>query len=185
MDHRLAINDWDTGEWLEDNAGWHRSCVKIQVPFHCLAKKPGPHKYAVMDFYHKSLVSVIKEKIRNASYFHYDPSELYWQCPGTPEPIQLYGELYTLSAFNSANQDLQKAPGEPNFKLQQVVVALIFSSDGTHLTTFRHAKLWLLYMFFGNESKYQRCAPSFNLCEHVAYFEEVTPSLSILLLDFR
>jgi hypothetical protein len=112
--HQLAINAWDTEEWLEDDAGWHWSCVKIQVPFHCLAKKPGPHEYTVMDFYHKSLVSVIKEKISNkkdAPYFHYDPYELYWQCPGMPEPIQLYGELYTSSAFNSQSRPAKSTWG--------------------------------------------------------------------------
>jgi hypothetical protein len=54
----------------------------------------------------------------------------------------------------------------------------MFWSDATHLTNFRNAKLWPLYMFFGNESKYRRCKLSCNACEHVAYFETVRPALA-------
>ena len=182
IDNQLAINEWDQEEWLDDDAGWCKSSIKIQVPFHRLAEMPGPREYVVLDFYHRSLVSVIKDKISNEKdmpYFHYDPHELYWQYPGAAQPICLYGELYTSSAFNAAHQDLQNMPGEPGCGLPRVIVALMFSSDGTHLTTFGHAKLWPLYMFFGNESKYRRCAPGFNLCEHVAYFEEVTCSFPL------
>jgi hypothetical protein len=33
-----------------------------------------------------------------------------------------------------------------------VIVALMFWSDVTHLTSFGDAKIWPFYMFFGNES---------------------------------
>jgi hypothetical protein len=176
IDNRLAINGWDRKEWVDDDAGWHKSPVTIRVPFHRLAETPGPREYTVLDFYHRSLISVIRERVTNAEHnphFHYEPYELYWQTPSAAEPLRLHGELYTSSAFNTAHQDLQNLPGEPGCDLPRVVVALMFWSDGTHLTTFGNAKLWPLYMFFGNESKYRRCAPSCNLCEHVAYFEEV------------
>jgi hypothetical protein len=181
IDNQLAINAWDKEEWLDDDAGWHRSCVTIRVPFHRLAENPGPRDYTVLNFYHRSLVSVIWDKITNEKdhpYFHYDPYELYWQTPSAPKPIRLHGELYTSPAFNTAHQNLQNAPGEPGCGLPRVVVALMFWSDGTHLTTFGNAKLWPLYMFFGNESKYRRCAPTCNLCEHIAYFEEVSLHLA-------
>jgi hypothetical protein len=49
----------------------------------------------------------------------------------------------------------------------------MFWSDATQLTSFGNAKLWPLYMYFGNESKYCRCKPTNHLCEHVAYFQTV------------
>jgi hypothetical protein len=59
----------------------------------------------------------------------------------------------------------------------------MFWSDATQLANFGDAKLWPLYMFFGNESKYQRGKPSSNRCEHVAYFESVRlPSLMHFVL---
>jgi hypothetical protein len=63
--------------------------------------------------------------------------------------------------------------------LPRVVAGLMFWSDVTHLTSFGDAKIWPLYMFFGNESKYFRCKPSSNLCHHVAYFQ----SVSVLFLQ--
>jgi hypothetical protein len=87
--------------------------------------------------------------------------------------IHLHGELYTSPPFISAHRELQNMVGEPNCNLPRVVVGLMFWSDATFLTTYGNAKLWPLYMAFGNDSKYQRCKPSSNLYEHVAYFEEV------------
>jgi hypothetical protein len=85
----------------------------------------------------------------------------------------LQGELYTSAIFNTTHQELQAAAGEPGCNLPHVVLALMFWSDGTHLTNFGKAKLWPVYMFFGNESNYRWCKPSEDLCEHIAYFEDV------------
>ncbi|KAG1857827.1 hypothetical protein F4604DRAFT_1931350 [Suillus subluteus] len=52
----------------------------------------------------------------------------------------------------------------------------MFWSDSTHLTTFGNAKLWPLYMYFGNESKYHCCKPTCNLSNHVAYFQKLLDS---------
>ncbi|KIM55613.1 hypothetical protein SCLCIDRAFT_78560, partial [Scleroderma citrinum Foug A] len=53
--------------------------------------------------------------------------------------------------------------------LPQQIVGLMLWSDATHLTTFRTAKLWPLYIYMGNKSKYMHCWPSSNLCSHAAY----------------
>jgi hypothetical protein len=86
----------------------------------------------------------------------------------------VHGELYMSPAYLEAQREIQEYPGEPGCDLPRVVVALMFWSDATHLTSFGNAKLWPLYLFFGNESKYRRCKPSCHLCEHVAYFQTVS-----------
>jgi hypothetical protein len=78
-----------------------------------------------------------------------------------------------------AHNSLQESPGEPGCDLPRVVIALMVWSDSTQLTNFGNAKLWPLYMFFGNESKYRRGKPSCHLCEHVAYFETVCIVLTL------
>ncbi|KAH6881005.1 hypothetical protein BKA70DRAFT_1342256 [Coprinopsis sp. MPI-PUGE-AT-0042] len=50
----------------------------------------------------------------------------------------------------------------------------MFWSDETHLSAFGSAKVWPCYMFFGNESKYQRSKTSLKLCEHIAYFDSLS-----------
>ncbi|KAG2049274.1 hypothetical protein BDR06DRAFT_991207, partial [Suillus hirtellus] len=52
----------------------------------------------------------------------------------------------------------------------------MFWSDATQLMTFGNAKLWPIYMYFGNEPKYHRCRPSCHLGNHVAYFQKLPDS---------
>lgn len=174
INHQLALNEWDEEEWVEEDAGWKTSPVTISVPFHRLADNPGARDYGVPNFHYRSLISVIRDRIKDESnhpHFHYEPYELLWQSSDEDEEYRVYGEMYTSPAFIDAHNDLQNSPGEPNCDLPRVVVALMFWSDATHLASFGNAKLWPLYMFFGNESKYRRRTTSHNLCEHVAYFE--------------
>lgn len=184
INQQLAVNDWDEGEWVDEDAGWQKSDISIRVPFHRFLDHPGVQDYTVKNFYHRSLTSIIREKLKNDAekncHFHFEPFESLWK-PDLNSPanspddttVRLYGELYTSPAFLDAHQKLQDMTGEPNCNLPRVVVGLMFWSDATQLTTFGHAKLWPLYMVFGNDSKYQRCKPTSNLYEHVAYFEQV------------
>jgi hypothetical protein len=184
IDSKLAKNDFDgrsnTGkeeEWLDDDAGWKKTPINISVPFHGRSKKPGPKNYVVGDLYHRSLVSVIREKLTNShddKHFHYEPFQLFWKPVDTSTNVRVHGELYTSPAFLDAHRKVQALPPEPGCDLPKVVAALMFWSDATHLTSFGNAKLWPCYLFFGNESKYRRCKPTCNLCNHVAYFQTVS-----------
>ena len=159
-----------------EGAGWTKTAITIKVPFHKRTPKPGVYDYHVGDMYHCTLISVIREKLANAQHdelFHYQPYNLFWQRKESPTPINVYGELYTSEAFLKAHRNLQQSPSEPGCDRERVIVALMFWSDATQLTSFGNAKLWPCYMFFGNESKYRRCKPSSCLCNHVAYFNHV------------
>lgn len=181
----------DAGEWLDEDAGWTSTPVSILVPFQPRRGVPSPlgacaRNYTVGEFRHRKLVSVIKEKITGLEathQFRFEPYELLWHPPHLPEPVRVQGELYNSPAFLDAHQDLQNSPGEPDCDLPRVVAALMYFSDATHLTAFGNAKLWPLYQFFGNDSKYPRCKPTSHLCEHVAYFLTVRIS-SLVFNDF-
>jgi len=84
-----------------------------------------------------------------------EPYELFWKPTNQHEEVRLHGELYSSEAFVKVHRTLQESPGEPDCDLQRVVVALMFWSDSTHLTTFGNSHLWPLYLFIGNESKYR------------------------------
>ena len=168
-------------EWLDAGGGdeeWHKTSGCISVPFHNRCLNPGPKDYHTT-FYHRSLVSVIQEKLSDPSHhslFHYDPYELRWQPPHKEQENQVYGDLFSSDAFLKAHRELQASPPESNCDLPRVVVGLMFASDSTQLTAFGSAKLWPLYLFFGNKSKYFRGQPCNNLCTHVAYFESASSS---------
>ena len=173
---QLVHDESETEEWMDDAAGWKETPVTIFVPFHRQTDTPGVQEYSVANLHHRSLVSVIRDKIRDPSsnpQFHFEPYELHWQPNDRHKSIRVHGELYTSQAFADAHNALQDSPREPKCDLDRVVVALMFWSDATHLTNFGNAKLWPLYMFFGNDSKYRLGKPSSNCCEHVAYFESV------------
>jgi hypothetical protein len=173
IDTLLASDETGDWEWLDDGACWAKSSVEISVPFHRRTPHPGPQTFMVPDFYHRDLVSVIKERVKDNPHFHFEPYELYWQVGDNTPPVRTYGELYSSPAFNAAHSDLQNSPPEPGCNVPRVVAALMFWSDSTNLSSFGDSKLWPLYLFMGNESKYRRCKTSHNLCSHVAYFQTV------------
>ena len=69
-------------EWLDDDAGWKRTSVTISVPLSQRSANPGPVDYSVPDFYHRSLLSIIREHVSDPNdhhLFHYEPYELLWR----------------------------------------------------------------------------------------------------------
>ena len=70
-------------------------------------------------------------------------------------------------------------------KREKVVAALMFWSDATHLASFGTAKLWPIYMLFGNLSKYVRCQPDSGATKHVAYIPTLPDSLQDQLKAFH
>jgi len=185
IDTQLARNAFDDNEetadvWIDEDDGWHRTPISIRVPFHKRNKNPGQQTYVVGHLYHRTLVSVIREKLADKHddlHFHYEPFELFWKPTDSSDDIKLHGELYTSPAFLDAHREVQELTSEPGCNLPRVVIAMMFSSDATHLTSFGTARLWPCYLHFGNESKYRRCKPTSHLCNHVAYFQTVSSNL--------
>jgi Plavaka transposase len=172
----------DGGDGWEDEddgnvSGWVETPIKIKVPFHRNTLQPGQEEFVAGKLHHRKLVSVIREKILRPSshpHLHFEPYKLFWQPNSSAEPVRVHGELYTSDAFIDAHNDLQESPGEPGCDLPRVIVGLMFASDGTNLMDFSNAKLWPVYLAFGNESKDRRSKPSCHAFEHVAYFETVS-----------
>jgi hypothetical protein len=183
VDKTLGLADFDDGggEWEDEDTGWKQSPIMIDVLFHQQMKSSeGWHRHVVGHLYHRSIVSVIKEKLANLvdnQHFHYEPYELLWKPMLESRETRVHGKVYTSPSFQRAHQTLQESPGEPGCQLPHYIVALMFWSDKTLLTSFGKTKLWPVYMFFGNESKYRCCRPSLNLCNHIAYFKQVSFSI--------
>ena len=158
-------------------AGWKCSPVTIDIPYHSGQAEPGVEAYTLKPgFWHRSLISVIREKVEDPDQFddfHTTPYQLFFQPNGTVDPIRVHGELYTSDEFLAEHQKLNSTPSESGCELEKVVVGLMFASDVTHLTQFGDNKLWPVYLAFGNDSKYMRAKPSKNLVEHVASLAHV------------
>ncbi|KAG2091349.1 uncharacterized protein F5147DRAFT_780033 [Suillus discolor] len=177
INSQLGTNEYDEEdgeEWEDEDVGWKRTAITIQVPFSRTAEIPGPRLYEAAHLYHRSLVAVLREKLakaRDDMLFHYEPYQLRWAPRHLDGEVSIYGDLYTSVAFHEAHSDLQESPREPECDLPRVIAGLMFWSDAMQVTSFGNAKLWPTYMYFGNESKYRHCKPSCNLSNHIAYFE--------------
>ncbi|KAG6905065.1 hypothetical protein DXG01_005306 [Tephrocybe rancida] len=180
IDCKLGINSWDREEWQDVDAGWTESSVQLTILFHRNTDHPGLMAYTINGFYHRSLTTIIREKLtlkkQHSSHFHLQPYELLWQQDDDKDPLPLSGEMYSSPAFLRAHQEVQDLPGEPGCTIPRVVVALMAWSDATHLMQFGSAKIMPLYIYFGNESKYRRSKPSCRPAEHVAFFQQLPDS---------
>jgi hypothetical protein len=58
----LLPDQSDTGEWMDDIAGWKETPVPISVPFHHQTDTPSIQEYSVANLHHRPLVSVIRER---------------------------------------------------------------------------------------------------------------------------
>ncbi|TFK16394.1 hypothetical protein FA15DRAFT_745088, partial [Coprinopsis marcescibilis] len=116
-----------------------------------------------------------------AADFHFSPYKLYHTPPNSPDKTeQVYCEVYDSDVFIKEHDQVQRAPNppdNPDCKREKVVAAMMMWSDSTHLANFGTAKLWPIYMFMGNLSKYIRSLPNLDACQHVAYIPSLLDSL--------
>lgn len=165
--------------------GWTETTVPINIPSSNKDSPTPSTVFKVDNFHYRPLVSVIRSSLANPSTMaqvHLEPYKSLWQRPGSSALLRIYDEVYTSDAMLKAHEDLQRQPREPDCNLERVVLSLLFASDATHPTNFGQAKVWPLYMAFGNISKYERCKPKSGLMEHVAYFPSVRLPVTPCLL---
>ena len=161
---------------LED--GFQVTSVTIEVPTG--ERNPSePRTYSIPGLRYRKLLNVIKAAFQEplSRQFHFTPFSLRHRSPITNEEQRVYGELYNSDEFIEEHKRVQNCspppPDNPGCKLEKVIAALMFWSDATHLTNFGTAKLWPIYLFFGNLSKYIRSRPSSGACNHLAYIPSV------------
>ena len=160
--------------------GWTEKNVRIKVPTGQKDSKGLGQPFIVPGLQLRSLCNVMKSALADVTSrkFHFSPFKRFWKSPSGAE-VRCYDEAYTSDEWIEAHDNLQKQPNEPGCKLEKVVLGLMFWSDSTHLTSFGTAKVWPLYLYFANLSKYVRCKPSSGASHHVAYIPSVRNALCL------
>ena len=159
--------------------GFRVASITIEVPTGKSSDSETSRPYSVPGLRYRKLLNVIKTAFQDplSSYFHLTPFSLMHRSPVTGVEQRVYGELYQSDAFIKEHHRVQNRsrppPDDPGCKLEKVIAALMFWSDSTHLANFGTAKLWPIYLFFGNLSKYIRSRPSSGACHHLAYIPSV------------
>jgi hypothetical protein len=125
----------------------------------------------------RSLVNVIRAHFSTPTSesigpLHYTPYKHYWQH-GAESIERIYDELYTGDAWIQEHERLQDQPITPGCQLERAIVAMMFSSDATHIGQFGQSYLWPIYLYFGNNAKWDRRRPLTRVSEHVAYIPKV------------
>ena len=139
----------------------------------------GGRLFSVPGLRYRNLLSIIMAAFQGplSAHFHFTPSFLMHRSPVTGTEQRLYGELYHSDTFIKEHRHVQNhsrpPPDDPGCKLEKVVAALMFWSNSTHLTNFGTTKLWPIYLFFGNLSKYIQSRPSSGACNHLTYIPSV------------
>jgi hypothetical protein len=156
--------------------------VNIEVPSGTRGIPLGT--FPVPGLLYRKLTAIIQAVFSSplASHFHFSPFKLFHRSPSGEEE-RVFSEVYNSDVFIEEHDNVQRAPLPPDeldCKREKVIAALMFWSDSTHLANFGTAKLWPIYLFFGNISKYIRGQPNSGACQHVAYI----PSLPDSFQDF-
>ena len=167
------------------NDGWYESSVPVS-----LACDKTLHKSEdaapilnIAGLYHRKPLDVIKAALQesNAQRFHLAPFKEYWVPQPDGPPERIYSELYNSDAYLQEHRVISGQVHD--VPLETVIVSMMLWSDSTHLTSFGNASLWPIYLFFGNQSKYNRAKPSSFSVHHLAYIPEVN-KISFVILTF-
>ena len=90
--------------------------------------------------------------------FHFTPFKMYHMRPDGNSKERVFLEMYDSNVLWEEHNKVQCTPTDDlTCKREKVIAALMFWSDATQLASFGTAKLWPIYMLFGNLSKYVQC----------------------------
>ena len=160
----------------------------IQISIPSGSKDIAPCLVPIPGLYFRKLTSLIKDVFESplSSKFHFTPYKMFRTRPDGKGNERIFSEMYDSDIFWEEHKKVQRAAtDDPACKREKVVAALMFWSDATHLATFGTAKLWPIYMHFGNLSKYARCQPTSGTTKHVAYIPSLPDSLQDHLKSFH
>lgn len=155
-------------------AGWNSTPLRLNVPAYTNNTSSYTVTFETAPLHFRKLMDVVTDAFssNNPKQFFYDPFLLYCSPPGSSRQ-RLHGEFYCCDAMLNAHADVQKLPAEPGCTLPRSVAALMFASDGAPVTQFSTTNIHPIYLFFGNQSKYERCKPTSHSCYDVAHIPQV------------
>jgi hypothetical protein len=165
---------------LEDHlacANWTNGSVKLRLPCKGVeCPESEAPEFEIKGVLYRKLVDVIKGVLQSdaGSDFHYIPFSEHWKPSPDGPTVRVYGEAFSSDAMRKAYEEIrQKNPMRDGPDVEVAIVSMSIYSDSTRLGNFGPTSLWPMYIFFGNQSKYDRGRPSSFAAHHVAYFPSV------------
>jgi len=162
-------------------AATEQSRLRRGEPSTATLERPVPGApVTIPDFQHRGFCDIIRETFASdpaAHSFHYHPYELKWTPPGSDSEERVHGELYTSQAWldeDAKVQSLTLDATETDREVPRAIAAMMLASDATLLGPFSSSKAWPVYIYFGNQSKYDRAKPTQHAAHHLAYLPSVS-----------
>ncbi|KAE9387588.1 hypothetical protein BT96DRAFT_960362 [Gymnopus androsaceus JB14] len=170
---------------LQPDDGWIETSIKIPVP--CTGVKQSEADapaYELKGVFYRKPLEIIKSVFQSeqAKKFHYTPFKLYQQqsFPDSPD-ICLHSELYNADAFIEEHAKIQRQqekrrlddPEDPSLHILCAIAGMMLWSDATKIGTWGDQSMWPIYLYFGNQSKYDRAKPSAFASHHMAYIPKL------------
>lgn len=175
----------DSAEGPYGGDGWKESMITIDIPTGLKRKvsetRSGHHggprsrTFDIPGLWYRSIPGLIQTVFGEdpaVRHWHFNPFKQFWNGASS-KPQRVWDELFNSDAWIREHEVIQNLPCETGDTEPRCIAGLMFWSDATHLAQFGQAKLWPVYLFFGNQSKWLRCKPSTQACHHVAYLPGV------------
>ena len=159
------------------NDTWLEGSVEIPLPcdgFNFASEAEAP-KFTVK-FHYRKIVEVLKAALAEqcAEKFHTFPFKVYWKPSPDEFDERIYSEIFTGDSWNSEFEKLfNSVQNGENSTLERFIIGLLIWSDGTALAQFGNAEMWPIYLYVGNQSKYERAKPNSQTSHHIAYLPKV------------
>jgi hypothetical protein len=188
----MILDGIDTTDSFLVEDGWRSTNTTIFIPKpHPNGFKPSktPHTldaaeeegeaFSIKGLRYRSLTHVIRSRFSSPSSreFHFTPfKNIHTRSDGLEERV--HGEMYTSKSWLEEHERVQSLhieTLEPCMR-ERAVVAMMLSSDPTHVSQTGHSRICPVYLWFGNQSKDERQRASEQSCEHIAYLPEVSLS---------
>lgn len=181
--------------WEEGKHGWRKGSLTINIPSNQNDQENGNSQHTasdtlfeVNDFWYRPILPLMRTILTASPVskrFNFVPYRQWWTRPESSDPpSRVYDELYTSDSWLEEHQKVQEIvlPNEEADTYPRAIAGLMFWSDSTHLAEFGQAKLWPIYMAFGNQSKYERAKPGNRALLHLAYLPSVSVSSWICVI---
>ncbi|KAG8692955.1 hypothetical protein FRC09_010842, partial [Ceratobasidium sp. 395] len=188
IDKKLAeaasYSPQDDGSFIKAE-GWKEISVPLRIP----TRRRGPnghlksgHQIRVPGLNARKILTGIRKGFEqlDPKHFHHEPYTSKWIPPGAPKSKAqtLMDEIYTSPEMMQYHKDIQKLKiSDKDCTLPRVCAAVMFGSDAMQLGPFSPQKAWMLYMWLGNFSKYERAKPNSGSCFDLAHIPSLPDSV--------
>ncbi|KAJ3847524.1 hypothetical protein EV368DRAFT_69040 [Lentinula lateritia] len=168
-----ADEDWERNQFKDS---FIETAVEIEVPSG--SPQIPSKKFRIPQLLYRDPLSVIRAAFadRLASQFHFVPFKLYQEIDsddGETISQRVQTDLYNSDVFLEEHKNLRRAPTDDK------------DCKREKLANFGTAKLWPIYMLFGNLSKYIRASPNTGADHHLAYIPTIPDSVKHEISKFN